>query len=91
MGYRLKPGKGVLNSIQLDIVPSLEGKLGEEGYELEVTEQTIRLRAAKGGGLFYGIQTLRQLMPPAVFSQRKVEGIRWAVSSFLTSELILNR
>ena len=79
MEYRLKPGKRVLNSIQLDIVPSLEGKLGEEGYELEVTEQAIRLRATKGTGLFYGIQTLRQLMPPVIFGQRKVEGVRWAV------------
>lgn len=79
MGFRLKPGKLVLNSIQLDIVPSLEGKLGEEGYELEVTEQTIRLQAAKGAGLFYGIQTLRQLLPAAIFSEEKVEGVRWAV------------
>ncbi|MBN2316124.1 MAG: family 20 glycosylhydrolase, partial [Sedimentisphaerales bacterium] len=78
-GYRLKPGKRVLNNIQLDIVSSLEDKLGDEGYELEVTEQAIKLRAAKGAGLFYGIQTLRQLLPPAIFTQRKVEGVQWSV------------
>ena len=78
MGFRLSPGKRVRNSIQLDINSSLETKLGDEGYELEVTEQSIRIQAAKSAGLFYGIQTLRQLLPPAIFSPRKVEGIRWA-------------
>ncbi len=79
MGYRLKPGKRALNSIQLDIVSSLEDKLGNEGYELDVTEQAIKLRAAKGAGLFYGIQTLRQLLPPMIFAQREVEDVQWSV------------
>lgn len=36
--------------------------LGEEGYELEVTHDTIRLTAATDKGIFYGRQTLRQLV-----------------------------
>ena len=78
-GYRLKRGKRVLNSIQLDIDSALEGRLGDEGYELEVSEQAIRLLAANGAGLFYGIQTLRQLLPPPVFGEDKVDGIQWSV------------
>ena len=78
MGFRLQPGQRALNSIQLDIVPSLETKLGDEGYELEVSEQAIRIQATKGAGLFYGIQTLRQLLPPSIFGQHKIEGVRWA-------------
>jgi len=38
--------------------------LGEEGYELSIRTNTIRLRANQPAGLFYGIQTLRQLIPP---------------------------
>jgi len=79
MGFRLKAGKRVLNSIQLHIDSSLEDRLGKEGYELEVTQKAIRIQAAKGAGLFYGIQTLRQLLPPAAFSQEKIQGVRWAV------------
>ena len=42
------------------------GRLGEEGYELEVTGEAVTLRASRPAGLFMGVQTLRQLLPAAV-------------------------
>jgi len=39
-------------------------QLGNEGYTLEVTGETIKMDANKLAGLFYAIQTLRQMMPP---------------------------
>jgi hexosaminidase len=39
---------------------------GDEGYELTVTSTQVTLRAAKPAGLFYGVQTLRHLLPAAV-------------------------
>ena len=39
-------------------------QLGNEGYTLEVTGETIKMTANKPAGLFYAIQTLRQMMPP---------------------------
>ncbi|HSB03304.1 MAG TPA: beta-N-acetylhexosaminidase [Anaerolineales bacterium] len=41
--------------------------LGEEGYELSITPEAIRLDAHRPAGLFYGAQTLRQLMPAHPF------------------------
>jgi len=82
MGYRLsllKDSSGVENVVRLQIKSSLKEQLGEEGYWLEVTTPSIVIRAAGPAGLFYGIQTLRQLLPPAIFSKQKVEGIDWAV------------
>jgi len=38
--------------------------LGEEGYELSITSNGIKLSAYRAAGLFYAIQSLRQLLPP---------------------------
>ena len=37
--------------------------LGVEGYELAITRDAVTLTAAQPNGLFYGVQTLRQLLP----------------------------
>lgn len=37
--------------------------LGEEGYTLAASPDGVRIRAPKAAGLFYGIQTLLQLLP----------------------------
>ncbi|QQE12160.1 beta-N-acetylhexosaminidase [Planctomycetota bacterium] len=43
--------------------------LGDEGYILSVTEDHIEIHANTPAGVFYGIQTLRQLMPERHFSK----------------------
>ena len=42
--------------------------LGEEGYELTVTQDLVTLVAYQPAGLFRGIQTIRQLLPPPIES-----------------------
>lgn len=41
-------------------------ELGDEGYELTITEKSVNLTANKPAGLFYGVQTIRQLLPSKV-------------------------
>lgn len=55
------------NAILLTISPN-HAALGAEGYELLVQQQSVRLIAHQPAGLFYGVQTLRQLLPPEIES-----------------------
>ncbi len=48
-----------------------DAALGAEGYVLDVSPQGVTISAAGGPGLFYGTQTLLQLLPPQVFSPTK--------------------
>ena len=41
-------------------------QLGDEGYELAVSPHGVTVRAPKAAGVFYGIQTLRQLLPSEI-------------------------
>ena len=81
-GFRLKlvedvPGRDGI--VVLALVESLKTALGGEGYTLDVTPKRIDLRAAEPAGLFYGIQTLRQLLPAAVFAQKPAPHVGWTV------------
>lgn len=55
-GFTLKAG----NDIILQIVD--EKTLGNEGYILNIQQNSIYISAQKENGLFYGIQTLKQLI-----------------------------
>jgi len=55
------------------------GKLGDEGYALDVTEGRVEARAFKPAGLLYACQTLLQLLPPQAFSPTKAEGAEWKI------------
>lgn len=49
------------NVVVLRVNPS--AALGDEGYTIDITSDTLRIIAKTPAGLFYGIATVRQLMP----------------------------
>jgi hexosaminidase len=51
-----------------------DSTLGDEGYELTISPDAVKLTGFQPAGLFRGVQTLRQLLPPAIESQTAQPG-----------------
>ncbi len=56
-----------------------EEMYGDEGYSLDVSERNIIITASKPAGLFYGMQTILQLLPAEIYSPQKAENITWNI------------
>ncbi len=80
-GYRLAVSGAAgtaARTISLRVDPTL-ARLGEEGYRLSVAGTRITIRAYRPAGVFYGVETLRQLLSPDIFREAPVAGVSWTV------------
>ena len=64
-------------SIQLLLNTTANNTLGKEGYQLSVTPKNIVIKANGPAGLFYGVQTLLQLLPKEIESKEVVSNMQW--------------
>jgi hexosaminidase len=77
--FRVKsPGKSTSGAILLTTNGS-DRSLGAEGYELFVAPDSVVIRAPAEAGLFYGVQTFLQLLPPEVYAGKPASGVKWEV------------
>ncbi len=75
LGYATSSNKG----IHFAINTTYNSILGNEGYILEVKPSRIDISANKPAGLFYGMQTLMQLLPKEIESPVKTEQDNWLI------------
>jgi hexosaminidase len=66
-----------LNSISLCTDRAVH--YGKDGYRLDIKDDSVLISAASSLGVFYGVQTLRQLFPAEIESQTRVDGIDWTL------------
>jgi len=78
-GYQLPiVSRGEKNAIHLR---RLKGKsIPDEGYRLSVKSDRVEITASSEAGLFYGAQTLRQLLPASIYRRGVVRGVEWRVA-----------
>ena len=84
--FSTAPGKRVVfvnSDNNADIVlllnPIENNQIGDEGYTLQVTSDKVTIHANKSEGLIYGLQTLFQLLPPQIESNKKEDNVSWQV------------
>jgi hexosaminidase len=56
-----------------------DATLGREGYNLSVTPAQVTIRANQAAGLFYGVQTLFQLLPKEIEGATALQGVNWRI------------
>ncbi|WP_113662856.1 beta-N-acetylhexosaminidase [Pedobacter nanyangensis] len=66
-------------NIKLVLTDKNDASIGTEGYHLQVTPQQITITANKPAGIFYGVQTLIQLLPKEIESKEEVKDVKWQI------------
>lgn len=77
---RIVTGKTVINSkkdpsITLNLIK--DDVIGNEGYTLNINTKGIVISANTNAGLFYGWQTVQQIMPAAIYANKLQSNIQW--------------
>ena len=66
-------------AIQMGLVQDVS--IQKEGYKIEVSPKRVSIVAKDAAGLFYGMQTLLQLMPKEINSKTKITNQDWKIPS----------
>ncbi|MBX3238941.1 MAG: family 20 glycosylhydrolase [Chitinophagaceae bacterium] len=81
-GYSFSKDKNAGTAdFRLEVLASPDAELGNEGYKLLVTPSGINMTANSAAGLFYGVQSLLQLLPKEIESKKVVAGVNWTAPS----------
>lgn len=74
--FALTASPGTSGTIQLNLTGTPDAQLGEEGYTLNSSPKGVVITANKPAGLFYGMQTLLQLLPKEIENPTAVQAPR---------------
>lgn len=77
-GYNVTVGaSGAQPTFRLQLLKPLDAQLGKEGYKLSVTANGVAIAANEPAGIFYGVQSLLQLLPKEIESGKLANEVTW--------------
>ena len=79
IGFSLQIKEGTGKGINFEISDKADSTPGNEGYKLKVIPKNIELTANKANGIFYGIQSLLQMLPPQIKSSSLQNNVEWKI------------
>ena len=65
----------------IELALNHDPELGREGYVLSIEEGRIAITGNTPAGVFFGVQTLRQLLPEAVEADSSAGGESWEIAT----------
>jgi hexosaminidase len=77
-GFSFRPSQQKAGSIQFNLNKTPDAKIGKEGYILVSSANGVVITANQPAGLFYGMQTLLQLLPKEIESKAPIK-MTWSV------------
>ncbi len=78
-GMKIYVKKGEGQSASKAVVFEKKEGMQIEEYALNISPRKIIITASHPNGLFYGVQTICQLLPPEIYGKRQTKGIRWSI------------
>lgn len=78
-GFNLRKKNTGDKGIILSLLEKNDSQIGTEGYHLNVTPENVTIQANKPAGLFYGLQTLMQLLPKGIENETVVKDTEWLI------------
>lgn len=57
---------------------TLDETLAKEAYTLDISKSKVEIKGSASNGMFYAIQTLKQLLPAQIYGKTLAEGVEWS-------------